>query len=445
MRIGSRYKIAAASAVLSLVLAACGSGSSSPDDSGVSATQPSPTPTPALSATEPTGTPNGSLRDPASTPGGTTTEPTPNDGGTSGPTPTPTLRELGIVRFSTAGWSTDFYKHSVSYDEIVQAQRKDGIRSIDEPKFEDFDGAARWIRDREPVLAVEINGDARAYPLGILLWHEIVNDTIGGVPVAVTFCPLCNTALVFGRELDGRVLEFGVSGNLRNSDLIMFDRQTESWWQQVTGEAIVGELLGSQLRFLASSLVSFEDFRNGFPDGQVLSRDTGSLFGAQNYGLNPYQDYDNKRNTPFLFFGERDARLPLMERVVGLNVGGSAKAYPFDGLQEQRVIHDEVGGRQVVVFWKAGTTSALDDAIIAFSNDIGATGVFDPVVDGQRLTFEADGDGFIDEETGSVWNIFGKAESGPLQGERLEPIIHTNHFWFAWVAFSPDTLIYGME
>ena len=336
-------------------------------------------------------------------------------------------------------------KYVRKYCDVCSKKRKKMWDNQWKVKFEDFDEAALWIRDREPVLAVEVNGDARAYPLGILLWHEIVNDTIGGVPVAVTFCPLCNTALVFGRELDGRVLEFGVSGNLRNSDLIMFDRQTESWWQQVTGEAIVGELVGSQLQFLASSLVSFEDFRNGFPDGQVLSRDTGSLFAAQNYGLNPYQYYDNKRNSPFLFFGERDARLPLMERVVGLNVGGSTKAYPFDGLKQQRVIHDEVGGKQVVVFWKAGTTSALDDAIIAFSNDVGATGVFDPVVDGQRLTFKADGDGFIDEETGSVWNIFGKAESGPLQGKRLEPIIHTNHFWFAWVAFSPDTQIYGME
>ena len=362
----------------------------------------------------------------------------------TGTSPPRSIEDLGIVTFSTAGWETNFFKHSVDYNEIVQAQAKDGIRSIDNPSFDDFAAVSDWLEDQIPVLAVELNGDARAYPLGILIWHEIVNDTIGGVPVAVTYCPLCNTAIVMKREVNGQLLEFGVSGNLRNSDLIMYDRQTDSWWQQITGEAIVGDLLGTQLEFVAAAIVSYGDFRDSFPEGRVLSRDTGfPAFQRQPYGVNPYILYDNPTRSPFLFFGDPDPRLPTMERVVGLVANGTAKAYSFQSLQEQRVIHDELGGWQVVVFWKPGTTSALDDNVIATSRDVGATGAFDPNLDGARLSFEAQGEGFVDRETGSVWDIFGRAVSGPLEGKRLEPVFHTNHFWFAWAAFSPDTLIYG--
>ena len=300
------------------------------------------------------------------------------------------------------------------------------------------------MQDQVPVLAVELNGDVRAYPLAILIWHEIVNDIIGGVPVAVTYCPLCNTAIVMKREVNGQILEFGTSGNLRNSDLIMYDRQTESWWQQITGEAIVGDLLGTRLEFVVAAIVSYGDFRDSFPEGRVLSRDTGlPTFQQPPYGGNPYVSYDDPGNTPFLFFGVADPRLPAMERVVGLLANGTAKAYPFLALKEKRVIHDELGGQQVVVFWKPGTTSALDDRDIAGSRDVGATGAFDPNLEGARLAFEARGEGFVDKETGSVWDIFGRAVSGPLEGKQLEPVFHTNHFWFAWVAFSPDTLIYG--
>ncbi|MDX1430352.1 MAG: DUF3179 domain-containing (seleno)protein, partial [Rhodothermales bacterium] len=142
-------------------------------------------------------------------------------------------------------WKTDWDKRSVNLDEIISGGvPKDGIPPIDRPKFVSPSSASSWVGDREPVILLAIEGDARAYPLQIMTYHEIVNDEVGGEPVTVTFCPLCYSAIVFRRTLDGRVYDFGVSGMLRYSDLIMYDRQTESLWQQILGEAIVGELTG---------------------------------------------------------------------------------------------------------------------------------------------------------------------------------------------------------
>ncbi len=355
--------------------------------------------------------------------------------------PDPDFREeLRRARISTRGWETDFSRHSVPYSEIFSGGvPRDGIPPLDEPKFTTPEDADQWLGAQEPVIALEINGDARAYPLQILTWHEVVNDAVGGVPVTVTFCPLCNSAITFDRRLDGVVHDFGVSGNLRNSDLIMWDRQTESWWQQFTGEAIVGELTGKKLTFLPSSIISWEDFKAANPEGQVLSRDTGF---NRPYGQNPYVGYDRADNPPFLFQGDLDGRLQPKERVAAVTIGDAAAAFPFSVLEKERVVNYTVGDQELAVFFKPGTRSALDDLLIGDSDEIGATGVFDRHLDGQKLTFRADGDSFVDNETGSAWTILGEATDGPLTGDKLTPIVHANHFWFSWGAFKPDTKIY---
>ena len=344
------------------------------------------------------------------------------------------------ANFSTRGWETDFSLHSVPFDEILSGgPPRDGIPPIDDPKFTTFDDADRWLGPQEPVIAFELNGDARAYPLQILTWHEIVNDVVGGEPVAVTFCPLCNTAIVFHRELNGVVHDFGTSGKLRKSDLIMWDRQTQSWWQQIGGEAIVGELTGKVLTVIPAPIVSWEDFKAANPDGEVLSRDTGFV---RSYGRNPYVGYDRVDNPPFLFRGDLDGRLLPKERVATVTINGVDAAFPFTELENQRVVNYNVGGEDLVVFFKPGTQSALDGALIGNSDEIGATGVFDVHLDGRRLTFRSEGDSFVDNETGTVWSILGQGIDGPLAGERLTPIVHANHFWFAWGAFKPDTKIF---
>lgn len=356
------------------------------------------------------------------------------------PTSAPTPTALTRPRFDVAEWKTNFAKHSVPYEQIRSGgPPRDGIPPINQPKFVAPADAAPWLKDNEPVIAFVLNGDARAYPLQILIWHEIVNDVVGGKPVVITFCPLCHAAIAFDRTLDGVTYDFGTTGKLRNSDLVMWDRQTESWWQQFTGEAIVGDLTGKQLQFLPAAIVSFAAFKAAHTNGKVLSRETGF---RRDYGHNPYVGYDDIGASPFLFDGANDPRLRPMERVVAVSIGDADVAYPYSLLSQQKVINDARGGRLIVVFWQSGTSSALDGDAIAASRDVGATGVFARALNGRTLTFKADANGFVDNETNSRWNILGQAVAGPLKGQQLTPVVHFDHFWFAWAAFRPNTIIY---
>jgi hypothetical protein len=352
------------------------------------------------------------------------------------------------LRLATAGWNTNWERHAVEYQEFLSGgPPRDGIRSIDDPAFIPIEDASVWLAGNEPVIALEINGDARAYPLQILIWHEIVNDVVGEVPVIVTFCPLCNSALVFDRRLNGETYEFGTSGLLRNSDLVMYDRTTESLWQQFTGEGIVGDLVGQQLTFLASSLVSFADFRDAFPEGMVQSQATGF---DRAYGINPYAGYDtydsplSQGGNIALLKQEEDRRLPAAERVVTVSSAdvGVDVAYPLSILSELVVINDQLGDQDIAVFFSEGTSSALGAELIAIGEDVGATGVFDPNLDEQKLTFSQIEGVIVDDQTSSIWNVLGQAIEGPLVGKSLEPIVHGDHFWFSWAAFKPDTVIY---
>ncbi len=418
---------------LAAVFGVVGLGLAGGFDSGDSLIGGTPEPTSSPSPTVPPSGSTPTVPPPSETPTG-------DPGGVSSVTPDPDFRSaLRGAGISTSPWKTDFSLHTVPFDEITPVLGPDGIPAIADPDFVTLDDADRWLGPQEPVIAFEIDGDARAYPLQILTWHEIVNDIVGGVPVAVTFCPLCNSAIVFDRRFDGEVFDFGVSGNLRNSDLIMFDRQTHTWWQQFTGEGIVGQFAGRQLTLLPGSIISWEDFKGANPEGIVLSRDTGF---RRPYGENPYAGYDRVDNPPFLFDGDTDGRLLPKERVLAVTVNGVDAAFPFSILEEEKVVHYTVGGKELVVFFKAGTNSALDQRSIRGSKDVGATGVFEPELGGRKLTFRAEGDGFVDEGTGSVWNILGEAVEGPLAGETLSPVVHANHFWFAWGAFKPDTEIF---
>lgn len=336
---------------------------------------------------------------------------------------------------------TDFctYHPGVFAQIISGGVPRDGIPPIDDPTFDTVAVAQEWLQPQSPVIAVSINGSARAYPLAIMTRHEIVNDILGGVPVAVTFCPLCNSAIVFERTVEGQVLRFGVSGLLRNSDLIMWDDATQSWWQQFTGTGIVGQYTDYQLTILPSQVVGFGAFAAQYPEGEVLSP------GGRSYGSNPYAGYDSS-DSPFLFRGPLDERLFPTERVLAGVIGGVAIAYPFETLASVGVINDTVGAQDVVAFWQPGAVSALDRSTIDDSKDVGMAALFDRALNGQVLTFTRDADGVIrDDQTGSVWNVFGTATEGPLTGQQLTQRLAFPHFWFAWAAFQPDTLIYGYE
>jgi hypothetical protein len=349
------------------------------------------------------------------------------------------------IRFNPAFWElTDFCFRTVPLDEIRSGgPPPDGIPPIDNPRFESIEEADGWLQVQSPVIVLEIDGDARAYPLAILTWHEIVNDEVGGIPVAVTFCPLCNSSIVFDRRIDDDTLRMGVSGLLRNSDLVMWDDLTMSWWQQLTGEAIVGVFAGERLEMIPSQVVGFGMFTEQYPEGLVLSRDTGH---SRDYGRNPYVGYDSSSGRPFLFEGELDNRLPPTEHVLAGLVRGEPMAYPFAVLREELVINDEINDLPVVAVWQPGKVSALDNVRIDSSRDIGMAALFSRDLGGEVLTFVTAGDGLIrDEQTGSLWNVFGAAVEGELAGTQLRPQLFAPHFWFAWAAFSPDTPVYGLE
>jgi hypothetical protein len=322
-------------------------------------------------------------------------------------------------------------------DVISGGPPPDGIPAIDEPKFLRPD-QVDFLEDVEPVMALEIGGDARAYPMQIMTWHEIVNDTVDGVPVAATYCPLCNTAIAYDRRLGDRVLDFGTSGKLYNSALVMYDRQTESLWSHFTAQAIIGTLAGEELDVYPVAMVSWAEWREAHPDGLVLSRDTGY---DRDYGRNPYPGYDEIGSPAFLFKGRVDGRLAGKERVIGIERNGDAVAVRLDALADRGVLEVELGGTTLVAWVLPGTASALDAGSVAAGKDVGASGVFVPVVDGRALTFMRSGDGFVDEQTGSRWNVLGQAVEGPLAGTSLQPVVHVDTFWFAWGSFLPETRI----
>ena len=305
----------------------------------------------------------------ATTPGATNTPPT-----------SVASQEVELPRDLAAvseTWTTDFSLTTIDLRELAIGIRalpiRDRIRPLDDPIYDTVTDAAEDRSGREPGLVIDLNGDARFYPFSIMTAHEIVNDVVGDVAVAVTYCPLCNSAIAFDATLDGVVHRFGVSGLLRNSDMVMWDDQTESLWQQLTGEGIVGTYAGRQLEFLPTSINSFEEFRRLHPDGLVLSED--QIFGY-NYGFNSYVGYSS-RSTPYGGFFDNnnlDPRLPALERVVNVTIDGVAKAYPFSVLEGEPAVNDTVNGAEIVVFWGGDTADNLDDQRIASGQSIG-TGI----------------------------------------------------------------------
>ena len=351
------------------------------------------------------------------------------------------LAEEAAPRGAGREFKTDFTRHTVPYSDVLSGgPPKDGIPPIDNPQFVSVADADGWLGELEPVVLVEAGGAAKAYPLQVLTWHEIVNDEVGGVPISVTFCPLCNTAIGFQREFDGQVLDFGTTGRLRYSNLIMYDRQTETWWQQATGAGIAGKYAGSQLGFYPANIVSWQDFRERYPDADVLSRDTGY---SRSYGRNPYAGYDDINNRPFLYRGPRTPEeLPPMARVLTVDLPEEAVAYPYETLETERVINDTVAQTPITLFWQPGTASALDSGSIADGRDVGTGASFSRSLNGEVLDFEWLDGAIRDRQTSSTWSLLGEATAGPLEGSRLEAVVSINHFWFSWAAFRPETRIY---
>lgn len=331
--------------------------------------------------------------------------------------------ELGQVK--TEINETGEPKHIVPLDKIVSGgPPPDGIPSIDNPKFVSVAEADKFLQNSDQVIGININGDIRVYPLQILVWHEIVNDNVGSTPVAVTYCPLCFTNQVFNRTINGQTVEFGTSGKLYNSNLVMYDRTSKSLWSQALGEGIVGKYAGIKLDRIPFDVAYWKDWKVLYPNAKVLSRDTGS---ARPYGADPYGDYYTNNDVLFPV-SNHDDRLGLKEIIVGLENDSQYKAYKLKEIEDKKVINDGINGKSVALF-------SLHPLMVR---------VFNSMVDGQKLDFQYDTNGskVIDKQTGSEWNFDGVATTGPMKGKHVTRLPFNEGFWFEWIAFHPETKLY---
>ena len=317
---------------------------------------------------------------------------------------------------------TDGIKHIVPLDKIKSGgPPKDGIPSIDKPNFVAA-SEANFVSDNDIVIGLQINGETKAYPLFILVWHEIVNDVVGGVPVAVTYCPLCFTNQVFERTINGKVTEFGTSGKLYNSNLVMYDRNTDSQWSQAIGMAITGELTSHVLKRVPFDVAKWSDWKTLYPGTLVLTTNTGHI---RAYGSDPYGDY---YTDPQIIFPveNKDDRLHPKEIILGFDNGNIYKAYKLADVEEKKVINDEIGDKKLLL------VSLYPEMTRAFNR----------VVDGTILELEYVDGKIIDTQTNSQWNFEGNAIEGQLMGKKLEREVFNPGFWFEWIAFHPNSLVY---
>ena len=343
---------------------------------------------------------------------------------------------------------TDTTKRNVKLSEFKIVLPRYTFPEINFPEFMDKEQGYKQFFEHEPVIAVEINGKAKAYPLNILTMHEMSNDELDTVPILPTYCPLCNASVVYDRRITylGKpyTLNFEVSGMLRHSDMVMADKETESFWQQLTGQCMVGKFTGIELNVIPSLVISVKEFFERYPDGKILSPYTGTE-SAESYGQNPYVGYDAIDGKPMnRYFNHKkiDDRLPAMERVVDFRVGNNYKVYPFSVLSKACVINDKFKGEKVVIFYSKETVSVLDQGRISDSRAIGSATLFSPIVDGKALKFKKGDDFFIDTNTESKWDITGRCVEGKYKGKNLTPLPHSNHFAFAFLNFYPESEIY---
>jgi len=345
-------------------------------------------------------------------------------------------------------WKTDIKKHSVPLSEIQIVLPKGSFPKIDFPKYVGKQEAQNMFFGKEPVIAVSINGESKAFPLNMLTIHEMVNDNLGGVPILATYCPLCNSGVVFNRTITNKskqeTLVFEVSGMLRNSDMVMMDTTTESLWQQLTGDGIVGNYSGAQLKVIPSLIVSVDEFFMRYPMGQILSKKTAIADAEKFYGNNPYVDYDSKDKPMSRFFeaSKVSTKLPAMERLVDVKSKGEYKVYPFSIAAKKGVINDHFNDAKVVIFYQSGTVSVMDKSLIKDSKDVGTVTVFSRILEGKELHFNKIINGFQDDLTHSKWDIMGYCFEGKFKGKQLSIEPHGNHFAFAWLAFYPETKIF---
>lgn len=346
-------------------------------------------------------------------------------------------------------WQTDTTKHSVDLSELTIAVSKDALPTLDFPKFIYKEDERYNFYEYEPVIAISYNGESKAYPLSLLTMFELSNDSVGGEQVMVTFCPMCNAAMAFNRKIkkDGRdiLLTFGISGLLMHNDMIMYDKQTNTWWEQLMGEAIVGELAGTELKMMRALIISAKDYFDRYPDGKILSPEGIDIIDKTTHHR-PFHhlNHDNgKIDTTYYLPETVDKRLPPLERVLDIHVEQHTMIYPFTAIAKKQVINEVFDNMHFVILYHKDMVSVLDEDDLSKSRRIGSATAFRSTMEGVNYTFHKKGNYFYDDQTHSTWDITGYCREGTLKNKQLMILPHSNHFAFAYLAFFPDAEIYG--
>ena len=322
----------------------------------------------------------------------------------------------------------------VNPDEIYVTDDSDDISAVvKSPKFVSVDEAYGWLNFSEPVAVLSMHNIVRAYPLQILLYHKLIQDQINNKPVFISYSPSDNAVVAYQRSIKSEILDFALSDRVFKGNPVLYDEQTRSWWQHLTGLAIAGEMVGKRLPSLPVNVVSFEDFLLAFPGGQVMSRETGY---ARPYGSNPYTAYDQIDESA-------SRQFHLLDRAVGVVQNKVQKLYPFPVFAVKPVIEDMIGKQYYVIFSRKGLFSVLDEAEIVTSKKGYAATIWDRKLDGKILRFHEKDGRILDKNTGSEWNMLGQAVTGPLRGSQLRCLSTGHYFMRSWLAFYPDAEIYN--
>ncbi|MBL7811068.1 MAG: DUF3179 domain-containing protein [Bacteroidetes bacterium] len=350
-------------------------------------------------------------------------------------------------------WRTDTTKKMEELSELTMATQKDQLHTLDYPKFIHRKDKAFHFYEHEPVIAIQFGGRAKAYPLSLLTLFELSNDTLGGKHLMITFCPMCNAAIVYNREVkvkgkaEKQLLHFGVSGLLQHNDMVMYDKQTESWWEQMMGSAIVGELTGTNLEMMPAWLISVKEYYERFPDGEILSPENMPLLVDKKHHR-PFHhlNHDTKTMDTAFYIPEKvDPRLPPLERVLDIHSADHTTIYPFTELAHQPVINEVLDNMHYSIFYHGETVSVLDEDKLSRSRHIGTAVAYRTDIAGVNYTFHKSGHWFKDDQTGSLWDITGFCREGSMKGKQLYLLPQSNHFAFAYLAFFPDCMIYSSE
>ncbi|MFH0890331.1 MAG: DUF3179 domain-containing protein [Candidatus Aenigmatarchaeota archaeon] len=310
----------------------------------------------------------------------------------------------------------------INISEIDVPLPEGAIPALYNPKFITAANAT-YPEDKDMVIGINYNGVVKAYPVKMMNWHEVVNDYFNSKPVVITYCSLCRTAIAFDRRVLGKSLTFAASGLLYNSNTIMVDNETRSYWIQMTGRSFMGGMIGDTLSVIPTDVTTWALWKQKYPNTLVMLSDTGF---DRDYGYDPYGGYEESVAI-WYDVQHNDSRLFTKDIVYGITFGVYSKAYPKTNVTSAGVINDVIGSEKVVILYDSEL-----DSVRAFSS----------VLRSNELTFELVNGKITDKETKSVWNVDGEAIAGPLISEKLKRVDATYGFWFVWAAFYPKTDLY---